>query len=231
MFSVCTKNSTKKNNNNSSTITAYYWKIVMESFQKIKCFENRLYNNTWWLVNLLQLSCTHTVVTCICSPEPFVCTGLIWHLNCINGVLSLLTFVNWMHYSYLTRWCQQIRHHDSCQDLLVRWRYRVLIILYDIYYVCWKGLCERGVIFCCSTVFSCGSVFSAANCLCLCCADRCQQHTGINDMTSSITDGQFRFVTWLSCHWRDHNKPLWAGCPEQHEGQITQKQEEGVTQK
>lgn len=50
-------------------------------------------------------------------------------------------------------------------------------------------------------------------------------------MTSSITNSQFQFVIWLSCHWRDHNKPLWAGCPEQHGGQITKNQEEGDTEK
>lgn len=74
MFSVCTKNSTKKTlqllllqltvfisttlHTSFEDLLCYYWKIVKKSFQTIKCFENRLYNNTWLLVNLLQLSCT-----------------------------------------------------------------------------------------------------------------------------------------------------------------------------
>lgn len=73
----------------------------------------------------------------------------------------------------------------------------------------------------------CVCVFAASNSLCLCCADRCQRHRGINNTTSSFTNNQFQFVTWLSCHRRDHNKPLWAGFPEQHRGQITRNQEEG----
>lgn len=49
-------------------------------------------------------------------------------------------------------------------------------------------------------------------------------------MTSSITNSQFQFVMWLPCRLRDHNKPLRAGCPEQHGGQIT-KNQEGDTHK
>ena len=63
---------------------------------------------------------------------------------------------------------------------------------------------------------------SSSNCLHLFCADRCQLHPGIHYMTSSITNGQFEFMTWLSCHWRTVVRWLPSQLP-QYGGQITRR--------